>query len=390
MAQTTTPAAVRGEVPAPIVQFRRDLDAMQSQFAAALPPHIPVERFVRCLVTAVQQNPKLLMCSRQSLFNACMKAAQDGLLPDGRYGAIVPFGDEDDSGKKSSDTASWMPMVLGIRQKARNSGCLIDLYAHVVHEGDLFDVELGDNPHVKHKPSLTGGRTRPIVAAYSIAVFPGGYKSFEVITIDEIEDVRKKYSRSRRGPWSDPVAYPEMCRKTVVRLHAKSLPMSSDLDDLIRRDDHLYDMKQDGETKQQPKIEERQAPRITTVRGALDHFAREKSTEATPDDDTESPNKPAPNQSRGDVQPTQSGDGDHDTGTEESVREAGAQTKTDTAGVPPPQTQITATDARIMGQRDFRRGHQRKAVPGELRYNSAYAAAWVEGWNAEYEQSKQR
>jgi recombination protein RecT len=33
-----------------------------------------------------------------------------------------------------------------------------------------------------------------------------------------------------------------MAKKTVARRHSKVLPMSTDLDDLIRRDDELYDM----------------------------------------------------------------------------------------------------------------------------------------------------
>src|SRR5215831_21161121 len=114
------------QVPAPLTQFRRDLTSMESQFAMALPAHIPVERFTRVVMTAVQNNMKLLRCTRQSLFNACMKAAQDGLLPDGREGAIVPFGDDEEGGRGRRGapvpTASWMPMIAGIRKKARNSG----------------------------------------------------------------------------------------------------------------------------------------------------------------------------------------------------------------------------------------------------------------------------
>jgi recombination protein RecT len=223
-----------------INQFRTELERMGPQFAHALPAHIPLERFNRVVMTAIQNKPDLLKCTRQSLFNACMKAAQDGLLPDGREGAIVPFGENED-GQKKSDQAMWMPMIAGIRKKARNSGELNDLYAHVVHVGDEFDIQLGDDPHVRHKPALNGGRTRQLVGAYSIAVFKDGTKSYEWMTIDEIEDVRKRYSRAKRGPWSDPISYPEMCRKTVVRLHCKSLPMSTDLDTLLHRDEQLYE-----------------------------------------------------------------------------------------------------------------------------------------------------
>ncbi|TGT78941.1 recombinase RecT, partial [bacterium M00.F.Ca.ET.157.01.1.1] len=43
--------------------------------------------------------------------------------------------------------------------------------------------------------------------------------------------------------------------KTVARRHSKVLPMSTDLDDLIRRDDELYDMKgaQEEAAKDKPR-----------------------------------------------------------------------------------------------------------------------------------------
>ena len=62
-----------------VAEVRLQLDNMQSQFGAVLPKHIPVERFGRVVLTAVQTNPELLNVERRSLWNACMRAAQDGL-----------------------------------------------------------------------------------------------------------------------------------------------------------------------------------------------------------------------------------------------------------------------------------------------------------------------
>lgn len=247
--------------PSAVEVLRADLTRMESQFSAALPAHMPAERFMRVVITAVQNNPDLLKCSRQSLFNACMRAAQDGLLPDGREGAIVPY--ETDHGW----TAQWLPMIGGLRKKARNSGELSDWMAEVVHEGDEFEYQKGDNPFIFHRPAKTGGRTRKVTHAYSIAVFKDGTKSREVMNIDEIEEVRKKYSRSRKGPWNDPITYPEMCRKTVARLHSKALPMSSDLDTVLRRDDELYDF---AGAREQAKDSAIGRP---ATAAALDYFA---------------------------------------------------------------------------------------------------------------------
>lgn len=262
-----------------IDQFRRDLEKMGPQFAMALPAHIPAERFMRVVMTAVQNEPKLLACTRQSIFNACMKCAQDGLLPDKREAAIVPFGESGEDGRKSSDQATYLPMIQGIRKKARNSGEMSDWYAEVVHAGDEFDYQLGDDPHILHKPALKGGRARPITHAYSIAKFKDGGISREVMTVDEIEDVRKKYSRAKRGPWSDPIAYPEMCRKTVARLHSKQLPMSTDLDTVLHRDDELYDMK--GAAERGKAITKRQP---VNAMEALEQWTAGREDDSPPDD----------------------------------------------------------------------------------------------------------
>jgi recombination protein RecT len=252
------------QLPTAIKQLRADLGAMEHQITNALPPHIPVARFSRVVMTAVQANPKLLRCDRQSLFNALMKCAQDGLLPDGREAAIVPYG-VNEEGRASADTAQYLPMIAGIRKKVRNAGALADWNVQVVQQGDEFDYRLGDNPFINHKPAMSGGRSRKVVAAYSIATYPDGTVSREIMNADQIEDIRRK-SKAQKGPWADPVFYPEMARKTVARLHSKQLPMSTDLDRLMHRDDALYDFDRARE-------EGRKVVRPGSAATALDWFA---------------------------------------------------------------------------------------------------------------------
>ena len=276
----------------PMTVFRGDLARMEQQFAAALPPQMPVARFIRVVLTAVQNKPELLNADRQSLFNSCMKAAQDGLLPDGREGTITVYNEKVPNTNTKIKKAVWMPMVAGIRKKVRQSGELYDFYQHVVHQGDEFEYELGDHAFIKHKPADKGGRTRPVTHAYSVAIYKGPPgtpfdelpRSFEVMNVDEIEDVRRKYARAEGGPWSEPVAYPEMCRKTVARLHSKSLPMSTDVIGVINRDNELYQL------EHQRADEHRALPqRDRTTTAAFDHFAGvdEGSPDATTVDASE-------------------------------------------------------------------------------------------------------
>ena len=221
------------------------LKAKESNFVAALPAHMPVERFMRVILTAIQNAPELQRADRQSLWNACMRAAQDGLLPDGREGALVIYKTKD--GDRWIAKVQWMPMIAGLRKKVRNSGEIKDWNAQVVHAKDHFEFELGDEPYIKHKPYLGADDPGPVIAAYSVAQFKSGELSREVMTRAQIDKVRSASKSKDKGPWVD--WFEEMARKTVARRHAKILPMSTDLDDLMRRDDELYDL--DGKSDKQ-------------------------------------------------------------------------------------------------------------------------------------------
>ena len=226
----------------PAVQFREQFGRMTSELASALPPHIPPERFVRVVLTAVNANPDLLRADRRPLMESAMKAAQDGLLPDGRDGAFVVYRSKAKSqnGERDSwiDKVQWQPMVGGILKKIRNSGELRSISATVVHERDSFHLVQGDDERIEHTPCLDADRGPPRLV-YAIARTRDGGVYREVMTVREVEQVRQVSRARDSGPWRD--WWPEMARKTVIRRLAKRLPMSSDLDDLLRRDDALYD-----------------------------------------------------------------------------------------------------------------------------------------------------
>ncbi len=84
-----------------------------------------------------------------------------------------------------------------------------------------------------------------------------------------------------------------MAKKTVIRRLAKNLPLSSEADDTIRRDDALYDMGQQsaGNVRQLHAVE---TPR--TIEGRLEAFAAEPSGDYSSEysDDDFAAGAPAP------------------------------------------------------------------------------------------------
>lgn len=244
----TTALVERKEVP-PIVKLGTQLDQRADEFRKALPSHISPEKLQRTIITAAQSNPDLLSADRQSLITSAMKAAQDGLLPDGREAALVTFStsSKDAQGNwQRKQLVQYMPMVYGLRKKIVQSGEIVSLQTGLVYRAEIeagaFIYEVGMEPPIRHRPLLELPEAELaddcIVAAYSMARMKDGSVSVEVMRRGEINKVReasqtgatrdrKGQPRQSKGPWAD--WFGEMARKTVMRRHAKTLPMSGDV-----------------------------------------------------------------------------------------------------------------------------------------------------------------
>lgn len=262
------PAQQERKVPPPIVQFRDYVAKRMATLEEALPPHIRPDYFVSAIMIALQKKPKLLECTFPSIWNACVEAAKDGLLPDNKEGAIVPYGENAD-GKRVAELATWMPMIEGYRKKIFETGKVKAWEVQVVREKDEFEYELGDNAFIRHKPFV--GTTNPggIVGAYSIAKLMTGETVREVMGAFDIMQIAAK-SKAGNGPWKDPTFVPEMARKVVARRHYKQLPHSRELSEMIARDDERFGVDfQDGDEQ----IAKPQAARRLSSRQAFDTYA---------------------------------------------------------------------------------------------------------------------
>lgn len=233
----------------PLAKLATQLDQRADEFRKALPAHISPEKMQRTIITAVQNNPDLLNADRQSLVTSCMKAAQDGLLPDGREAALVVFRTRQKDMHGNWETVQqvqYMPMVYGLRKKIVQSGEVVSLQTGLVYRAEMeagaFLYEVGLEPPIRHRPMLDLPAEEmtddKIVAAYSMAKMKDGTVSVEVMRRGEIDKVRESSmtgatkdrngkDRQPKGPWVD--WFGEMARKTVMRRHSKTLPMSGDV-----------------------------------------------------------------------------------------------------------------------------------------------------------------
>lgn len=209
-------------------------DAFKRALAQALPKHLTPDRFIRIAILATTRQPKLLECTRSSLFNSLMTLSQFGLEPDGRRAHLIPFND-----KRLGVVCQLIIDWKGLAELAMRSGIVANLHADVVHEGDLFDYSAGKlRSHVPwflrrdaNKPNDRGD----LFAAYAVAEFKDGSTKAEVMSVDDIEAIRARSRARDSGPWV--TDWNEMAKKTVFRRLSKWLPLSPEFRDAVEADD---------------------------------------------------------------------------------------------------------------------------------------------------------
>jgi recombination protein RecT len=373
----------------PLEVKRRMFEARLPELRKMLPAHIPAERFARVVLTAYQRNPDLFACTDLSVWNSCMAAANDGLLPDGEEGAIVPFGDK----------AQWMRMYRGLLKKFRNSGQAKWLTANIVYKGEEYQHWIDENgEHFKHVPGdeIEDRPLDDVRRVYAIATTKDGGFFVEDLSVGEIKKIQA-VSKTRRGdsPWN--TWWKEMAKKTAIRRLSKHLPMSSDLDDLMRgEDDALYDFKGTADRRESPPA------RLVGAQAALEHFGASEQSAAS-SQPTRNPGaeaeKGAPAAS-GPSPDTTAGERGAPTKSDIETRAAedGADPSAKAQSAPQPSHdkpggelfEHAVATATQRGWEAHKTGQARKAMPGEYRdqKRAEEADAWLLGWDRFAESEK--
>lgn len=217
----------------PAESLRNDLTKMSSEFQRTLPANVTPDKFLRVVLNTVMGNPDFLKCDRTSLFQAAMKCAGDGLLPDGREAVMIPYG----------NTCQYQPMIFGIYKRVRNSGEISVFCADLVFPGDTF--RYGSNSekgrYLDHQPLLSErGKMDSVVAVFALSRTTDGDVDFEVMTRAEVEFTRSKAKAKNSPAWSE--WWGEMAKKTVAKRLSKRLPMSDEARKVLDRDDEDYDV----------------------------------------------------------------------------------------------------------------------------------------------------
>jgi len=227
---------------------------IKQQMALALPKHMTADRLARIALTEIRKNPKLAQCDQTSFLGAIMQLAALGLEPGGALGHayLIPF---DKRGKLANGqwgvVGTEVQLILGYRgmlDLARRSGQILSLEARAVYAADHFEVELGLDSKIVHRPNWTAADRGELTFVYAVAKLKDGGVQFDVMSRADIERVRNESQgfkaavsiaeRNKKEPtstWHD--HFEPMALKTVIRRLFKYLPVSIEIQRAVGLDE---------------------------------------------------------------------------------------------------------------------------------------------------------
>lgn len=226
-----------------VVQRKNDIQQQETELKKMLPTSIPSEKFIRTVQNAITLNPEIAEADKNSVLNACMKAASDGLVLDGREATLTIYNSKQKDGSYKK-MAQYIPMVAGIIKRVRNSGEVARLNAFVVHENDKFHVAYGLEMTLTHEPNFENPG-KPL-GAYAVCLFKDGEVDFEFMPAKQILNIAAQGKNADQYEPAKGKNYGEWWRKTAIRRLSKRLPVDSDLARVIQQIDEDYDFKPTG------------------------------------------------------------------------------------------------------------------------------------------------
>jgi recombination protein RecT len=192
-----------------------------------LPPNYSVENAMKSAWLILQntfdkdKKPVLQVCTKDSIANALLDMAVQGLNPAKKQGYFIAYGKQLVFQRSYFGTMAVTKRVAGAK----------DIFAEVVYKGDEFEytIKNGNKYITKHVQRIENVDPDNIVAAYCTIVFDDERQFTDIMTWAEIQ---KAWSKSKNNPDREGSTHKdfaqEMARKTVINRACKRYLNSSD------------------------------------------------------------------------------------------------------------------------------------------------------------------
>lgn len=194
--------------------------------------------FVSVLTNQFRKNPKLKLCTQESVFDAIVTCAQLGILPNGRDAHLIPYKrnykDENNKWQSTFDCQLQID-YKGLATLAwRNADLVEPLLAEVVCKNDMFKMNMGRV--ISHEWSLERERG-DVIGAYAIAKFKTGGERHEILSRKEIDKARSVSKAKDDGPWVD--WFEAMSKKTAAKRLCKWLDLAPETVSALETEDRM-------------------------------------------------------------------------------------------------------------------------------------------------------
>lgn len=203
------------------------LSEAKDKIEASLPENLRHDymTFRNALVAKAKKEPKILSCDASSVLGTFITCVTLGLPPDTplQYAHLIPY-----KGELTLQIGyrGWLELMFRSKE-------VVSVHAETLHSVDKYDIEEGDNWHIKHKKSMTEERTREnLEGAYAIATLRDGKKAYNVMTKLDIENVIATSVQMNDGRFTSPAwrnHFLEMVKKFPIKRLSKYMKLNKEI-----------------------------------------------------------------------------------------------------------------------------------------------------------------
>lgn len=180
----------------------------------ALPKDFNKARFVQNALALVNENPNIAKYGQQKIMAGLLKGAYLGLDFYSKECYLVPYGND----------LNYQTDYRGAKKLAKKYSIrpIKDIYAKLVHEGDLFEEKIVDGDQsfdFKPKPFNDG----KIIGAFAVVLYTDGGIAYDTMSLADLENTRKSSKASNSPAWKNFTG--EMYKKTVLHRLCKHIEL---------------------------------------------------------------------------------------------------------------------------------------------------------------------
>ena len=180
----------------------------------ALPKDFNKARFVQNALALVNENPNIAKYGQQKIMAGLLKGAYLGLDFYSKECYLVPYGND----------LNYQTDYRGAKKLAKKYSIrpIKDIYAKLVHEGDLFEEKIiGGEQSFDFKPKpFNDGK---IIGAFAVVLYTDGGMAYDTMSLADLENTRKASKAINSPAWKNFTG--EMYKKTVLHRLCKHIEL---------------------------------------------------------------------------------------------------------------------------------------------------------------------